>query len=248
MTQSILITRPKDQAQKIVQHLEKSGFEVFIEPTFLVEKIDPKNSLSLKKLSQEKIQAIILTSGNAAEVAFAATEIFNFDKNIKIFAVGQKTAEIFVSNGFANIKISQRNSAEDLKKLILSDQELSDKKSCELLLYFCGEFITLDFKIELEKQGFRVEKITSYKIIEEKSFSENFLKHTKKSSFDFVLLYSKNSARHFCDLCKKHNLLEYFQASKILCLSDKILSYLHNFGFKNSATFDEIPTLKKFYE
>ncbi len=248
MKQSILITRPKDQAQRIVQHLENSGFRVFIEPTFSVKKIDLKNSVLLKNFTDKKVQAIILTSGNAAEVAFEAVDLLGFEKDLKIFAVGKKTAEIFVNNGFENIIVSEKNSAEDLKNLILADRELSSKKSEEILLYFCGEFITLDFKYELENQGFEVEKIPSYKILEEESFSENFLDRIKESSFDFVLLYSKNSARHFCELVKKHNLLEYFQDSKILCLSEKILSSLRNFGFKNSSTFDEIPILKKFYD
>ena len=83
MKQSILITRPKDQAQRIVKHLEDKGFNVFIEPTFSVQKIDLKNSALLKKLSTKKIQAIILTSGNAAEVAFEAVDIFNFDTFFK---------------------------------------------------------------------------------------------------------------------------------------------------------------------
>ncbi len=248
MKQSILITRPKDQAQRIAQHLEKSGFHVFIEPTFSVQKIDLKNYFLTKNFANKKIQAIILTSGNAAEVAFEAIDFLGFKKDLKIFAVGKKTAEIFADNGFKNIVVSERNSAEDLKNLILNDRELSNKKSEEILLYFCGEIITLDFKFQLENQGFEVEKIPSYKIIEEENFSENFLDRIKESHFDFVLLYSKNSARHFCELVKKYNLLEYFQDSKILCLSEKILSSLRNFGFKNSSTFDEIPILKKFYD
>jgi len=90
MKQSILITRPKDQAQRIVQHLENSGFRVFIEPTFSVKKIDLKNSVLLKNFTDKKVQAIILTSGNAAEVAFEAVDLLGFEKDLKIFAVGKK--------------------------------------------------------------------------------------------------------------------------------------------------------------
>lgn len=248
MKKTILITRPKDQAQNIVHHLENNGFEVFVEPTFSVQKINPRMSFEIQNIVGKKIQAIILTSGNAAEVAFGAADILKFDKNIKIFAVGKKTAEIFLANGFNNVQFAERNSAEDLKSLILSDEQLMSKKNGGSLLYFCGEFITLDFKEELERYGVEVEKIVSYKILEEKNFSEQFLERVQEQAFDFVLLYSKNSAKHFCNLCKKHNLLEYFHGSQILCLSDKIVSVLRITGFRNIATFDAIPILKKFYD
>lgn len=243
MKSSILITRPKDQAQRIVQHLKNNGFEVFVEPTFEVQKINAK---SLLHLDSKKIQALILTSTNAAEVAFEAAENFGFAKDLKIFAVGKKTAEIFVDAGFNNITISEKGSAEDLLRAILFDDDL--KKSAGAMLYFCGEIVTIDFGLELGRQGFEVEKIISYKISESENFSDEFVSRVKKSPFDFVLLYSKNSARHFCDLVKKHNLLEYFEGSQLLCFSEKICSFVRCVGFENSATFDAIPILKNFYD
>ncbi len=248
MRKSVLITRPKDQAQEIVQYLENQGFEVFVEPTFLVQKISLEKLDALRDLSQKKIQALILTSSNAADVALKAAEILGLSKEIKIFAVGKKTAQKFLAAGYENVICSAQNSAADLVKIILSDRKILSQKNQEILLYFCGEFVTVDFKAELEKAGVTVEKILSYKIVEESNFSENFLAKIKKLQFDFVLLYSKNSAQHFCELSQKHNLLEYFRSPRILCLSEKILSVLRNFGFKNSATFDEIPILKKFYD
>ncbi len=248
MRKSVLITRPKDQAQEIVQHLENQGFEVFIEPTFSVQKISLAKIDALQNLSQKKIQALILTSGNAADIAFDAAEILGLSKEVKVFAVGKKTARKFLDAGYENVIYSEQNSAADLLKIISSDQEILSQKNQEILLYFCGELVTVDFKAKLEKSGIAAEQILSYKIFEEQNFSENFLEKVKNFQFDFVLLYSKNSAKHFCELSTKHNLLEYFQSSRILCLSEKILSYLRNFGFKNSATFDEIPILKKFYD
>jgi uroporphyrinogen-III synthase len=213
-----------------------------------VHKFSLENLNLLQNFSQKKIQALILTSSNAADVAFDAAEILGLNKEIRIFAVGKKTAKKFLEANYKNVICSDKNSAEDLLKIILLDHEVLNKKNQEIFLYFCGEFVTIDFKIELEKAGIAVEKILSYKIIEEQSFSENFLAKIKNLQFDFVLLYSKNSAKHFYELSKKHNLLEYFQGSRILCLSEKILSVLRNFGFKNSATFDEVPILKKFYD
>lgn len=243
MKSSILITRPRDQAQRIVNYLEENYFEVFVEPTFAVEKISVTN---LPNLNNIKVQALILTSTNAAEVAFEAAQIFAFAKDLKIFAVGKKTAEIFADNGFTNIIISEKNSAQDLETIIFFDRSL--KKSGGNILYFCGEIVTIDFATELASQGFEVQKILSYKISESKNFSDDFILRVKNSPFDFVLLYSKNSARHFFELVKEHNLLEYFESSQLLCFSEKVCSFVKHLGFKNSATFSAIPTLKKFYD
>lgn len=247
MKKTILITRPQDQAQKIIQHLKSEDFEVFVEPVFVVEKIDAPDLEAIKKLTQEKILTLILTSANAAEAALKSCEILALAKDIKIFAVGKKTAEAFLAHNFKNVRWAQ-NSAEDLQKLILSDVELAQQKKLGKVLYFCGEIVTLDFKQELEKQGFEVEKIISYKITRKENFSAEFLAQTKITRFDFVLLYSKNSADNFVDLCKKHNLLEYFSSAQILCLSQKIIVVLRDLGFTNLATFDAIPIIKNFYD
>lgn len=246
MKPSILITRPRDQAARIAKYLEDNGFDVFIEPIFQIVQNDLHPENLVKNLANKKIAALILTSGNAAEVAFALRNNLALKNDIKIYAVGKKTAQIFVDAGFSNIVISQKNSAQDLKNLILHDQD--SQKNEGIILYFCGEIVTLDFEIELEKYGYDVEKIISYQVVEEDNFSAEFFQHTQKTTFDFVLLYSKNSAHHFCKLVKKHNLLEYFRLAKILCLSENILAVLRKSGFENSATFDAIPSLKKFYD
>lgn len=248
MKKTILITRPKRQAQAIANSLQDGGFEVFVESIFEVNKINSLSPQLSKILSEKQVQALILTSANAAEVAFALMENLEINKKIKIFAVGKKTAEKFLAAGYENVIFSKVGGAKNLLQLILANRELKLKKKQEILLYFCGDFVTMDFQQELQEYGYIVEKIPSYKIIENEKFSEDFLAKVKKSNFDFVLLYSQNSAKTFFKLAKKHNLLEYFQSSRILCLSEKILSVVRDFKFQNSATFDEISILKNFYE
>ena len=68
----------------------------------------------------------------------------------------------FSAAGYENIIHSKENSAEGLKKIILQDFEILAKKE-DVLLYFCGEFISLDFKEELAKYSLKLEKIISYK-------------------------------------------------------------------------------------
>lgn len=232
---SALITRQKNQSQEIVKLFENQGFEAFVEPLFFVEKIDVKTQVIFEKFS-----AAIVTSINAC----SALNDFAFPKDKKIYAVGKKTAEELRKNGFKNIAISQENSAISLMKLIVETHE--DKLNP--ILYFHGSIINLDFEKELKRFGFKVRKILSYRTCESENFSSELLEFSRQKIFDHVLIFSQNSAKIFEKLARKNNLLEYFKASQLVCLSEKIRLDVENFQFKNPITFDQFPILKNFYD
>ncbi len=224
---NILLTRPRKDSHELASFLEKDGFSPFIEPLFTVKKI------AINKKPDSKTSAVIITSANACDAVID----FGFNKNIKIFSVGKKTAQKLFDANFTNIVTSPQNSAESLKDLIAQEKH-------EKILYFHGSVVTLDFSKELKN----VEKILAYETFLTENFSPEFLKISQQKTFNQVLLFSQNSAKTFFELATKHNLLEYFATSQILCLSDKILTCVKKFGFSNSTTFSDFPTLKKFYD
>ena len=230
---NILLTRPHEHSHDLAELLEKAGFATFIEPLFAVK----KNLVTQK--NQNKISAVIITSANACDAVID----FGFSKDVKIFSVGKKTAKKLIAHGFINIVTAPENSAESLKNLIAK----TANKSLEIL-YFHGSTVTLDFQNELQKYDLSVTNILAYKTFAVENFSTEFLKISQQKTFDQVLLFSKNSAQIFFKLAARHNLLEYFATSQILCLSEKILDCVKKFGFTNSSTFAEFPILKKFYD
>lgn len=242
MKKHILLTRAENQNEEVANYLQSNNCEVVIEPIFTVKNLDLDFEI-LKKLQNKKINGIIITSINAAQNAIAAISFLNLDKNLKIFVVGKKTGEVFIKQGYKNVFFPKESNALNLKNLILVNC-----KSAENLLYFCGEIINLDFAIELKQFGIMTQKIVSYKILNHQFFSQNFLEKITEINFDFVLLYSKNSAKIFFELCKKHNLEKYFSNSKFLCLSKEIMLFVQETGYKNSTTFAKNSILKNFYE
>jgi uroporphyrinogen-III synthase len=148
------------------------------------------------------------------------------------------------STYIGSLAFAPKNSAESLLDLIIKSEE---NKSAPML-YFHGSIVSLDFKRELEKLGFKVENILAYETQELANFSDELLQFVKNNSFDQVLLFSQNSVRIFFKLAAKHNLLEYFKDAQLLCLSEKILHDVRNYGFINSATFDQFPILNNFYD
>lgn len=224
--QKLLITRHSQKARRLALHLEENGFESFCEPLFEVEK------LPVADFSGQKVSAIIITSANAAESVIES----RISKSVKILAVGKFTAEKLLEAGFENIIYPPQNSAESLLEMARKEQGL--------ILYFRGSDITIDFAKELQN----VREVLCYKTHEIPNFSEELLDFAKKEKFSKVLIFSQNSARIFLRLAAKHNLLEYFGSAQILCLSEKILLDVQKAGFKNSATFDQFPILKNFYD
>ena len=221
-----LILRAKKDAVKTATKLQNQGHKVIAEPIFFVEKL-------AVDIGSAKPQALIITSANACNAIINS----GIAKNGAIFAVGSQSAQQLIEKGYSNIFYAAENSAESLKNLII--KSLNPKNGT--ILYFCGDDITLDFKLELEPEGFAVAKLVSYKVNWHQNFSTEFLQKTREEPIDFVLFYSQNSVKKFHELAKNNNLLEYFGDSRLLCLSDKIAATAKNLGFKNLGDFSEIP-------
>lgn len=229
MPKTYLILRPEKDALKTAINLEGQGSRVVIEPIFSVEKL-------AVNISDTKPQALIITSANACDTIINSA----ITKDVAIFAVGLQTAQELAKSGYSNIFYAPENSAESLKNLIV--KSLNPQRGT--ILYFCGNSITLDFKLELEPLGFTVTKIIAYKIHWNQNFSAEFLQKTREEPIDFILFYSQNSVKKFYELAKNNNLLEYFGDSRLLCLSDKIAATAKKLGFKNLGDFNEIPIQK----
>ena len=220
MTKNILLTRSIKNSSRMIKDLELQGFRVFCEPLFTVKNI---HNLSLKK----KPSFLIITSSNSCDIL----PNLNLEKNIRIYSVGKKTAQNLANLGFTNIFIPQEESALALKNLIIA------KEKTRHGLYLRGEIITLDFASKLENEGFTIDDLITYQTIEMTEFSNKLLQFCQNNQFESVFIFSKNSAKIFFNLARKHNLLEYFNQVPILCFSQKILDEVKNLGFKKAAIF-----------
>jgi uroporphyrinogen-III synthase len=214
---TIISTRLNPYPQSVTNQLKNLGFDLISEPLFKVTKI----KLDQNRFNQANLQAIIFTSANACNTIID----LNLDKNLKIFAIGQASANQLKLAGYNDIFYASKKNAESLKELIL--QKLDPAKG--RVIYFCGESITLDFKSELEKQGFKVDKILSYKLTAIESLSKKFQEKLLNNQISQILLYSKNSAEVFFNLLKQLTLKHHIektslQSIKITCLSDQILT------------------------
>lgn len=236
---NILITRSKKQSSELSNYLKKNNYNVFIEPLFSVTYLQISHDFACLNIDKKNC-ALIITSANSIPAILA----IEFPKNIKIFAVGKKTAQKLVLQGFNNVEFSKKNSAQSLKELIIN----SKIQKTTHLIYFHGVIISLDFKIELGYCGFKVYSFLSYKTTEKKAFSKNLLKFIEKNNFDEILIFSKNSLEIFFKLVENHCLLPYFINSIILCFSEEIYKLAKKYGFQKVKLFNQNKILRNFYD
>ena len=201
MSESFLITRPESQNAQIAKFLDQRGYEVILEPILDIEIVKYDES-HIKKIKEKPIQAVLITSFNASETFLS----FNFDKDVEIFAIGEKTIQKIRESGYQNIFLPEKSNILELEKLFLQKVKAQNGQ----ILYFCGDCLTKDLQLSFVKCNIGVENILSYKAQYHEDFSPDFLKITKQKKIDNILCYSKNNVQNLARLLKKHDYLDYF--------------------------------------
>ena len=145
---NILITRPLIDSEDLMGKLFSLGHKIIHLPTL---KISPSK---LNPINPDKYNAFIFTSANAIR----SLNLLKEDKNKLCFCVGLITEKIVRQKGYNNT-ISAGGTVNALKNIIINSDHLDKKK---VLAYVCGDNITSDLDIELQKEGFQIEKIINY--------------------------------------------------------------------------------------
>ena len=231
---NILITRPLIDTEDLMGKLFSLGHKIIHIPTL---KISP---IKLNPINPEKYEAFIFTSANAIKYL----KLIKEDKKKLCFCVGSITEKIVRQQGYNNT-LSAGGTVNALKNLILNNQDLKKNK---VLAYICGDNISSDLDIELQKEGFQIEKIINYTSEKIKDLNEDTSKLIIDHPPDIIFVYSKRSAERFIQLTKKYSLNGLMTGSKVMCISEKVLNVFKQTGWKRIEVFEageELTKLKK---
>jgi len=221
---NILITRPLIDSEDLMGKLFSLGHKIIHVPTL---KISP---VKASPINPEKFNAFIFTSANAVR----GLKLLKEDKNKLCFCVGAITEKIVRQKGYNNT-ISAGGTVNALKNIIINSQSLDKKK---ILAYLCGDNITSDLDLELKKEGFLVEKIINYTSEKIKDLNEDTNKLIINYPPDLIFVYSKRSAESFIELTKKYSLNGLMTASKVMCISEKVLNVFKQSGWRKLEVFE----------
>ncbi len=221
---NIIITRPLIDSEDLMGKLFSLGHKIIHVPTLKISKAE------LDPIDPEKYNAFIFTSANAIR----SLKLLKLDRNKLCFCVGAITEKIVRQQGFNNT-ISAGGTINALKNIIINSDNLDKKK---VLAYICGDNITSNLDLELQKEGFQIKKIINYTSEKIKELNVDTNNLIKDHSPDIIFVYSKRSAESFIDLVKKYSLNGLMTGSKVMCISEKVLNVFKEAGWKNLETFE----------
>ena len=228
---NILITRPLMDSEDLMGKLFSLGHKIVHIPTLKI------SAANVSSFDAKKYDAFIFTSANSIR----NLNLNNQDNNKICFCVGSITEKIVRQKGYNNT-ISAGGTVNALKNIILNSDQIDKKKS---IAYFSGDYISSNLDIELKKEGFQVDKIINYTSEKITDLNEENNKIIKNHPPDIIFIYSKRSAESFIEIVKKYSLNGLMTESRVLCISEKVLSVFKNSGWKKLEVFQPGEELEK---
>nr|WP_298686767.1 uroporphyrinogen-III synthase [uncultured Dongia sp.] len=202
----ILITRPKQDADSFAATLIAQGQDVTVEPLLTIQ------PTTAPAIDLDGVQAILFTSANGVRCFAAASP----RRDLRIFAVGDASAEAATAAGFAKIE----SAAGDVGSLAtLVTDRLHPRDGA--LLHAAGSSLAGDLKGQLEAAGFVVRRVVLYDAVPAAELSPSTLMNLRLGGIDAIALFSPRSARNFATLWRKAQTAETAGLQKVtaLCLS-----------------------------
>tara|TARA_B100001123_G_scaffold21916_1_gene23970 strand:- start:15 stop:713 length:699 start_codon:yes stop_codon:yes gene_type:complete len=218
----ILLTRPLEDSHELILRFQKLGHNISHMPLIKIEKKNYEN------LNFSEYKGIIFTSSNS--IKFLDTKLIN--KKIICFCVGSATEKKARSNGFLNVYSADGN-VRNLKELVLQNYNTSNGK----LLYVSGEIISTNLDEELTSEGYFVKRIVNYIAKPVEEINETFIDKLKVKMPEIVFIYSQNSAINFLNIIKKHQLVDLWMDTNLMCLGEKTSSVLNEIKWKKIFLF-----------
>ena len=221
---NILITRPLIDAEDLMEKFFSLGHKIIHIPTLKIL------SSNMNPINSNKFDAFIFTSANAVR----NLKLSSNDKNLHCFCVGSISEKIVRQAGFNNTS-SAGGTVNALKNLIMISEKINKNSK---LAYFCGDNISYDLDVELQKEGIKVTKIINYhsELIEDLN-NEN-KKLIESYPPDLIYIYSSRSAESFVAIVKNHALGPLMTQSTVMCISEKVANIFKTQGWKKIEIFN----------
>ena len=207
MTQTVLITRPKTDADTLAEILSKHGVNSLISPVLEIRTLD-RPSLQIGG-----VQGILITSLNGARALAARVE----RRDIPIFAVGPATGAALSASGFEAVE----SAASDVKSLAsLVAKRLDPTKGP--LVHAGGAAIAGDLKELLEVDGFRIRREVLYSADRADALANDVIAALESGAVTDAVFYSPRSMESFLALAKKADIISKLAHVRAICLSPAV--------------------------
>jgi len=202
----VLLTRPREDSERLAQDLRARGNEVVIEPLLRIVPVGSPPTL-------DDVAALVVTSANGIR-AFAA---LCARRDLTVYSVGDATALAAREAGFTHAE-SAAGDAAALEALVSARA----RPSAGTLLHVQGRTVAGRLDEQLKKKGFTVRPVVLYEAqaADELSMTAHDLIAHRK--IDAVLFFSPRTARTFVRLVRDAGLADRCDTEIAICLSTTV--------------------------
>lgn len=188
---TVLITRPRHQANKLRSLLEEQKSKVIIFPVIDIVPL----ALAISQRCVQESDSLIFCSANA--VAHSPSWIFKTIAGKEVIAVGPATARVLEQNA---IQVIMPNTYSSEGLLALSQLQRVDGKN---ILVFCGEHPRPLLSESLRNRGARVEILPVYRRVPV-TRKTNVSEDLRKQKIDVVVVTSVEGMRNLAHALPHH--------------------------------------------
>lgn len=214
---AVFVTRPFPDNEKTAQALRARGYEVLVSPTLRLE------PLPLQDDHDATYDAVIVTSANAVRAAQDDPALKPLLK-LRLFAVGDASAEVARQIGFTNVVSASGDGAA------LRDLVSAKLRKGSTLCYLAGADLGRDLTVELGEHGYTVITHTTYRMMLVPNFPAEVIAAFNAHGIDAVLHYSRRSARSFVEAVQASGIEILALALPQICISQAVASILREAG------------------
>jgi len=202
-----LVSRPRDDAERIAAPLRALGVEVINEPLLVIVPVAGPN------VDLKDVQALLMTSANGARALSSAID----QRDIPVFAVGDQTARAAHDLGFKRVE----SAGGDVVKLAeLVRQRLNPTDG--VLLHAAGSVQAGDLAGALSAHGFQVRIVRLYESRPTAALSKATQTALRTGAIDAAFFFSPRTARTFVEHVHKAELVEAMAGLTAFALSPAV--------------------------
>ena len=202
----VMITRPRDDAERLAELLAPLGVRGLVEPMFDIAMLPAT-------LDFDGVQAILITSANGARALGQATD----RRDLPVLAVGEQSATAARAIGFGDVAAAEGDVAS-LAAMVAREIDPAAGK----LIHVAGTVVAGDLSGTLEEFGFEVNREVLYDARPVSALSPAGARALTEKSLDGVLFFSPRTVHTFARLVDQAGLAPNLVDVVAYCLSPAV--------------------------
>lgn len=214
---AVLVTRPVPDNKATADLLHARGYDAVLSPVLLFEPVPFHDETDVN------YDGVLVTSANALRAVADHPSLARWCE-LRLFAVGEATADVARRIGFTNILVADGDGVS------LRDLVIAKLKKGGTLCYLAGEVLSRDLAGELDARGYVVVTQTVYRMAPVRQLTGAVVAAFNADRIEAVLHFSRRSARAFFDAARGSGVEISALALPHCCISEAVAAIAREAG------------------